>query len=166
MTRFHSLNFGIEGILSMMRNLYIDRLLRPGNVSKIAGRGAAISTTRKPRNMRCYTYQELGHIKRDCTTRKQERSTTSKWRSLHNSTTHNDAECKAQKGKEGANTPPQDEVTNTLPLGEVHSAHMTTEPTPTEEEDCSYAYVTSYQPHRGKRMPCPDPNLSHTYTHG
>ena len=162
MTRFHSLNFGIEGILSMMRNLYIDRLLRPGNVSKIAGRGAAISTTRKPRKMRCYTYQELGHIKRDCTTRKQERSTTSKWRSLHNSTTHNDAECKAQKGNEGGNTPSQDEVTNAVPQGEVHIAHTMTEPTPTEEEDCGYAFVTSSPPHRGKRMPYPDPSLCHT----
>ena len=97
---------------------------------------------RKPRKGRCYNRQEFGHIKRDCTNSKQERSTTSKWCSLHNSMTHNDAERKGQKGKESANTPPQDEITNTLPQGEVHSAHTMTEPMPTEEEDCGYAFVT------------------------
>ena len=143
MTSFHSSNFDIDDIQSMMRNLYIDRLSRSGNVNKIAGRGAAMATTRKPRKVRCYNCQESGHIKRDCTNSKQERYTTSKWCSLHNSTTHNDAECKAQKGKEGLNTPTQDEVTNTLPQGEVHSAHTMTEPMSTEEEDCRYAFVTS-----------------------
>ncbi|CAN0393143.1 unnamed protein product, partial [Laminaria digitata] len=102
MTSFHSPNFRIDDIQSMMRNLYIDRLSRPGNINKIAGRGAAMATTRRPRKVRCYNCQEFGHIKRDCTNTKQERFTTSKWCSLHNSTTHSDAECKAQKGKEDA----------------------------------------------------------------
>ncbi|CAN0505479.1 unnamed protein product, partial [Laminaria digitata] len=108
MTSFHSPNFGIDDIQSTMRNLYIDGLSRPGNINKIAGRGAAMATTRKPRKVRCYNCQEFGHIKRDCTNTKQERSTKSKWCSLHNSTTHSDAECKAQKGKGDVNTPPQD----------------------------------------------------------
>ena len=115
--------------------------------------------------MRCYNCQEFGHIKRDRTNSKQERSTTSKWCSLHNSTTHNDAECKAQKGKEGANTPPQNEVTNTLQLGEVHSAHTMTVPTSTEEEDCGYAYVTSSPAPQGKAdtLPRSQP-VSHIHT--
>ncbi|CAM9090813.1 unnamed protein product [Laminaria digitata] len=53
MTSFHSPNFGIDDIQSMMRSLYIDRLSRPGNINKIAGRGAAMATTRKPRKVRC-----------------------------------------------------------------------------------------------------------------
>ncbi|CAM9889260.1 unnamed protein product, partial [Laminaria digitata] len=74
MKSFDSPNFGIDDIQSMMRNLYIDRLSRPGNINKIAGRGAAMATTRKPRKVRCYNCQEFGHIKRDCTNTKQERS--------------------------------------------------------------------------------------------
>ena len=54
MTSFHSPNFGIDDFQSMMRNLYIGRLSRPGNVNKIAGRGALMVTTRKPRKVRCY----------------------------------------------------------------------------------------------------------------
>ena len=53
MPNFHSPNFGIDDIQSM-RNLNIDQLWRPGNVNKIAGRGAAMATTRKPRKVRCY----------------------------------------------------------------------------------------------------------------
>ena len=45
MTSFHSPNFGINAIQSMMRNLYIDRLSRPGHVNKLAGRGSAMTTT-------------------------------------------------------------------------------------------------------------------------
>ena len=42
-TSVHSPNFSIDDIPSMMRNLYIDRLSRPGNVNKIAGRGVAVT---------------------------------------------------------------------------------------------------------------------------
>ena len=52
--------------------------------------------------------------------------------------THNDAECKIQKGNEGANTPPRVKVTNTVPQDEIHNVNTMTEPTPTEEEDCGY----------------------------
>ena len=45
MTSLHIPNFGIDDIQSMMRNLYIDRLSRPGNVYKVASRGAAMATT-------------------------------------------------------------------------------------------------------------------------
>ena len=44
--RFHSPNFGINEIQSMMRNLYIDRLSRPGHEDKLASNRAAITTTR------------------------------------------------------------------------------------------------------------------------
>ena len=132
MASFRRRNFGIN-IQSMMKNLYIDRLSRLGNVNKTAGKGIAIATTRKPTDVRCYSCQELGQIKRDSTNSKQEASTTLKWCSLHNSTTHSDDENKAQKGKEDTNTPPQDEV---------HSAHNTTGSTPTEE-DFGYVFVTS-----------------------
>ena len=115
MTSFHSQNFGIDDIQSMMRNHYIDRLSRPGNTNKIVRRGAEMATTRKPRKVRFYNCREFGHFQRDCTNPKRERSTTSKWCSLHNSTAHSDAECKAQKGREDANTLLQDEVTNTPP---------------------------------------------------
>ena len=136
MTSFHSPNFGINDIQLMMINLYIDRLSRPSDVNKIAGKGVAMATTRKPRKVRCYNCQEFGRIKRDWMASKKERPTTSKWCSLHNSTTHGDAECKAQKGKEDTNTPPQ---------GKVHSAHVTTVSTPTEEEDfvCLRDVITS-----------------------
>ena len=99
MTSFHSPKFGINDIQSMMSNPSIDRLSRPGNVNKISGKGIAIATTRKPRKARCYNCRELGHIKRHCTISKQERPATSKWCSIHNSTTHSDAERKAQKVK-------------------------------------------------------------------
>ena len=38
MTSFHSPTFGINEIQSMTRNLYIDRLSRPGHINKLAGR--------------------------------------------------------------------------------------------------------------------------------
>ena len=57
MTSFHSPNFGIDDFQSMMRNLYIGRLSRPGNVNKIAGRGAAMATTRRPRKVQSYNCQ-------------------------------------------------------------------------------------------------------------
>ena len=44
MASFRRRNFGIN-IQSMMKNLYIDRLSRPGNVNKVASRGAAMATT-------------------------------------------------------------------------------------------------------------------------
>ena len=58
MTSFHSPNFGIDVIKSMMRNLYIDRLSRPGHVNKLAGRGAAMTTIKGPRKARCYNSLE------------------------------------------------------------------------------------------------------------
>ena len=51
MTSFHSPKFGINDIQSMMRNLYIDRLSRPGHVNKLAGRGAAMTTTKGSRKV-------------------------------------------------------------------------------------------------------------------
>ena len=57
MMSFHSPNFGIGDIQSMMRNLYIDRLSRPGNVNKITGRVAELATTRKPRKVKCCNCQ-------------------------------------------------------------------------------------------------------------
>ena len=99
MTSFHIPNFGINEIQLMMRNLYIDRLSRPGHVNKRAGRGAAMTTIEGSRKVRCYNCQEFGHINRGCTNSKTERSATLKWCSLHTSTTHSDAECNAQKGK-------------------------------------------------------------------
>lgn len=108
MTSRRSPNFGIDEIQTIMRTLYIDRLARPGNVNKMAGRGAAKTTTRGTRKVRCYNCLEFGDIKRDCTnTRtKMQRSDTPKWCSLHNSTTHSDTECKAQKGAKDTNTSP------------------------------------------------------------
>ena len=55
MTSFHSPNFGNNEIQSMTRNLYIDRLSRPGHVHKLAGRGAAMITTKGSREVRCTT---------------------------------------------------------------------------------------------------------------
>ena len=55
MTSFCSPHFVIEEIQSMMRNLYIDRLSRPGHVNKLAG--TAMTTTRGPRKVRCYKCQ-------------------------------------------------------------------------------------------------------------
>ena len=95
MASFHSPNFGIDDIQSMMINLYTDRLSKPGNTNKTVIRGAAMATTRKPRKVRCYNCQEFGNFQRDCTRPKRERSTISKWCSLRNSTTHSDAQCKA-----------------------------------------------------------------------
>ena len=51
MTSFHSPNFGINEITSMMRNLHIDRLSRLGHVNKLAGRGAAMTTTKGSRKV-------------------------------------------------------------------------------------------------------------------
>ena len=134
MTSFHSPNFGIDEIQSMMRNLYIDRLLRPGYVNKLAGKGAATTTTKGPRKVRCYNCKKIGHIKQDCTYSKQERSAT-KWCSLHNSSTHSDAECNTQKRKHNTESQPQ---------GKVQSTHTATESTATEdEEDHRFAFVTS-----------------------
>ena len=133
MTSFHSPNFGITDIQSMMRNLNIDRLSKPGNVNKIAGKGVAMATTEKPRKVRCYNCEEIARIKPDCTNSNQE-PPTSKWCSLHNTTKHSDAECKAHKSKEDTNTPPQ---------GEVHIAHKMTVSTPTEEDFVFFAFATS-----------------------
>ena len=135
MTSFHTPNFGINEIQSMMRNLHIDRLSRPGHVNKLAGSRAAMTTTKGSRKGRCYNCQKFGHIKRDCTNSKEERSATQNWYSLHNPTTHSDAECNAQNGKHNTDNKPQ---------GEVQSAHTATESTATEEEDdFGYAFVTS-----------------------
>ena len=51
MTSFHSPNFGINEIQSMTRNLYIGRLSRPEHVNKLAGRGAAMTTTKGSRKV-------------------------------------------------------------------------------------------------------------------
>ena len=115
MTSFNSPNSSIDDIEAMIRNVYTDRLSRPGDVSKTTGRATAVATISAPRKVRCYNCQEFGHIKCDCTNTTQDRFTTSKWCPPHNSMTHNDAECKALKGKEDTNTPPQGEVTNTPP---------------------------------------------------
>ena len=134
-TSFHSPKFDINKIQSMTRNLYIDRLSRPGHVNKLAGRGAAMTTTKGSRKARRYNCQEFEHIKRDCTNSKKERSATPKGCSLHNFTTHSDAECNAQKGKHNTENQPQ---------GEVQSAHTATLSTATEkEDDFGYAFVTS-----------------------
>ena len=61
MTRFNSPNFGIDDIQSIKRNLYIDCLSTPGNVNKIAVRGAAMTPTPKPRKAKCYNLS-LIHI--------------------------------------------------------------------------------------------------------
>ena len=53
-----------------MKNLYIDRLSRPGNVNKMAGKGIAMATNGKPRKVSWNNCQELGHIKRDGTNSK------------------------------------------------------------------------------------------------
>ena len=133
MTSFYSPNF--NEIQSMMRNLYIDQLSRPGHANNLAGKGAAMTTTKGSRKVRCYSCQEFGHIKRYCTNSEKERSVTPKWCSLHNATTHSDAECNAQKGKHNTKNQPQ---------GELQSAHTATESTATEEEDdFGYAFVTS-----------------------
>lgn len=91
-----------------------------------------MTTTRGARKVRCSDCQEFGHVKRDCTNGKKERFDTRKWCSLHNSTTHSDTECKAQKGKKDTNTAAQ---------GKVHSAHTMTGPTP-KEVDLGYAFAT------------------------
>ena len=124
MTSFHSPDVGIDEIQSVMRNLYIDRLSRPGHVNELAGIIAIMTTTKGPRKERCYNCQEFGHIKPACKNSKK-RSATTKWCSLHNSTTHSDVECNAQKKKDNAENQPQ---------GEVQSAHTATEETATEEE--------------------------------
>ena len=59
MTSFHSPNFGVNEVQSMMRSLYIDRLRRPGHVNKLAGRGAAMTTTKGSRKLRCYNCQTV-----------------------------------------------------------------------------------------------------------
>ena len=65
-----------------------------------------------------------------------ERSATINSCSLHNSTTHRDAECNAQKGKHNMDNQPQ---------GGVRSAHTATESTATEEADVfGYASVTPW----------------------
>ena len=90
MTSFHSPNFGIDEIQSMVRKVYVDRLSRQGNINNKAGGGAAMKTTRGARKVRCYNCQDFGHIKRDCTNSKEERIGTQKWSSLKN-LTHSDA---------------------------------------------------------------------------
>ena len=60
MTIFHSPNFGINEIQLMMRNSYIDRLSRPGHVNKLAGKGAAMTTTEGSRKVRCNNCQGIG----------------------------------------------------------------------------------------------------------
>ena len=42
---FHGLNFGIDEIQTIMRNLYIDRLSRQELVNNLAGGGAAMTIT-------------------------------------------------------------------------------------------------------------------------
>ena len=51
MTSFHSPNFAINEIQSMMKHLYIDRLSKPGYVNQLASRGAAITTTEESRKV-------------------------------------------------------------------------------------------------------------------
>ena len=74
-------------------------------------------------------------MKRDCTNIKKKRCDTAKWCSLHNATTHSDADYNAQKEKHNMENQPQ---------GEVQSAHTATESTTTEkEDDFGYAFVTA-----------------------
>lgn len=113
MMSFHSPNLGIDE-----RNLYIDQLSRPGHANKLAGRGAAMTTSEGSRKIRCCNRQYFGYIKRDCTPSKKERRASPERCSLRHSTTYSDAERNAKKRQPNTENPPQ---------GEVPSAHTATE---------------------------------------
>ena len=127
-----------------MRHLYLDDLSRnKGKGKLIAGRGVPMSveSAPDPTSIICHNCGKEGHYKSGCAVpgktydkrnngqaRKSRKSggkardTTKKWRLLHRTTSHNDADCFTQ----GASRPKEVGVFSAGALG-AHSLHSESE---------------------------------------
>ena len=134
MTSFHSPNFGINEIQSIMRNLYIDRLSRPGHVNKLAGRGAAMTTAKRFKEG---TMLQLPRIQtQQARLHKQQGEAICYTKMVLATQLYDTQRCRVQRSEREAQCGE--------PQGEVQSAHTATKSTVTEEvDDFGYAFVTS-----------------------
>ena len=105
--------FSLDDLKFTMRNMYVNGL---HTKSGRQGRGSAMSADAARRvksGLKCHSCGKTGHFQRECTTNtkkvanapnahntikpsKKGTASKTKWCSLHNTTSHNDAECKAQ----------------------------------------------------------------------
>ena len=81
-------NFGLTGIKTTAKNMFIDDFSRKSCASAVAGRGVAMQATQGHGKKQQY--------KRDKDNKKRGDS-ASKWCSFHKTRTHSDAECKKQQ---------------------------------------------------------------------
>ena len=110
---------------------------------------SADSSRQDKSGLKCHSCGKTGHCQRECTTNtkkianapnahkmikpsKKRTASTTKWCSLHNTTSHNDAECKAQAvGKSSQDSPSQQT------RGKSHNANAATQEKSSEEVSVS-----------------------------
>eukprot|EP00903_Cladosiphon_okamuranus_P010136 g9598.t1 len=94
---FRDPSFALGEIQSTMRNIFLNSQSRKGSKGRIAGRGFAMTT--RTSDLICRGCQEHGQIKRNCPNVRAKRTKpagTTKWCSVHNTTSHSDEECYSQ----------------------------------------------------------------------
>ena len=103
-------DYGLDEIQFTMRNMFVNEISRGQLKSRSQGQGQAMSLTTAAnhgtsKQVRCFGCKELGHLKRDCPTKKTSKGQQSapsgaegkKWCSRHRTTSHSDRECRAQQ---------------------------------------------------------------------
>ena len=116
--------FSLDLLKFTMRSMYVNGF---HNKSGRQGRGSAMSADAARRDksgLKCHSCGKTGHFQRECTTNtkkianapnahkikpsKKGTPSKKKWCSLHNTTSHDDAECKAQAaGRSSQDSPAQ-----------------------------------------------------------
>ena len=130
--------FSLVDLYFTMRNMYVNGLHKSWRQERGSAMSADVAR-RDTSGLKCHSCGKTGHCQRECTTNtkkianapnahkmikpsKKRTASTTKWCSLHNTTSHNDAECKAQAaGKSSQDTPAQQT------RGERHNASAATQ---------------------------------------
>lgn len=147
-----------------MRNMYVNGFHK----SRRKGRGlakTADAVRRDNAGQNCHSCGKLGHFQRECTTNtkkiakapnihskkikpsKKIAKFTTKWCSLHNTTSHSDAECKAQATDKSSQDSPAQQT-----RGKGHNASAVTQENPSDEVTVSKNDLVSVTKHVSKSL--------------